>query len=248
MAILVLAMASPALSAQEDEGTLKTLFVMDLAAQNIKPEIAALVTSSISVSFEKLEIFQVRTATDVRQAMDIETQKEAMGCDTESCLAEIAGALGADYVAYGTVGSLGNSTLVTVNLYHHKESKSLGRERVQVEDQATLPSLMDQMVKDLLAGTDLAIVKAEPEEPEPSAFSSPLFWTGAGVFGLGAAAAAGLGIGAGVVHGTVSDGKADFADRDSAKGTGEMLVIGAAISGVVAAVGAGVAAVPLVME
>jgi hypothetical protein len=250
VAILVFAFSAPSF-AQDDvpkkESARPTVILMDLQPQNISPEIATLATQSLGVSFEKLDVFEVRTAGDVQQALDVEMKKEAMGCDAQSCLAEIAGALGADYVAYGTVGSLGNSTLVTVNLYHHAKAKSLGRQRVQVVDRAKLPELMDQMVADLLAETEFAI-GSKASSDDGSALSSPLFWTGTGAFVLGAAGATGLGIGAGMMHNTLTNTDESPEDRSDAKGTGELLVIGAAISGAVAAVGIGLAAMPLVME
>jgi hypothetical protein len=262
---LGLVLVSTPVMAQKAKSEKPTLILMDLQARNTDPDTAALVTASLGVSFEKTGVFQVRTASDVRGAMDLEAEKSAMGCDTDSCLAEIAGAMGASYVAHGTVGSLGKTTLVTVSLYHHAKAKSLGRQRVQVEDRGKLPQVMDEMVKELVADIELVALapdlKQEPtlpeedpafipgqEDQEASAFSSPLFWAGAGIFGLGAAGATGLGIGAGLLHEKVADAGADGGERASAQGTGELLVIGAAASGALALVGAGVAAIPMVME
>jgi hypothetical protein len=106
---------------------------------------------------------------------------------------------------------------------------------------------MDQMVADLLADTEFAVERPVSDEGD-SAFSSPLFWAGAGTFGLGAAAATAMGIGASMMHGTLTNTEETPEDRASAKGTGEILVIGAGISGAVAAIGIGLAAMPLVME
>jgi hypothetical protein len=230
-----------------------TLIILDLQARNTDKDMAALVTAVLGTSFEQTGIFQVRTESDVRQAMDFEADKESMGCDTDSCLAEIAGAMGAQFVAHGTVGALGNTTLVTVSLYEHAKAKSLGRERVQVEDKAKLPEKMDEMVKSLVAGTGLEVPEKEGQPDsevasEGGATSSPLFWTGAALLGVGAAAGIGLGIWAAMLHAEVADGSRPPEPREDARDQGFMVTLGAIGGGMVAILGGGLMAIPLMSE
>jgi hypothetical protein len=246
-----LSAALPARAQNADERL--TLIILDLQARNTDKDTAALVSEVLGTSFEKTGIFQVRTEADVQRALNLEANKEAFGCDTDSCLAEIAGAMGAQFVAHGTVGALGNTTLVTVSLYEHAKAKSLGRERIQVEDKGTLPAKMDEMVEKLVAGIE---VKRPDEQSDPgedneksaSASSSPLFWTGAVLLGIGGATAAGLGIWAAMLHAEVADGSGEPDLREQARSLGQMVTIGAIVSGVVAVFGGGLMAVPLLSE
>jgi hypothetical protein len=233
-----------------------TLIILDLQARNTNKDTAALVTEVLGTSFERTGIFQVRTEADVRRAIDLEAEKESLGCDTDSCLAEIAGAMGAAYVAHGTVGALDKTTLVTVSLYHHAKAKSLGRRRLQVEDKGTLPQKMDEMVKDLVEGLELPTnsaassagdVEVEEKVESGGATSSPLFWTGAVLFGVGAVTGVGAGIYAAMLHGQLADPNGP-PERDELRGTGQ-IVTGVAIGGaVLAVVGGGLMAIPLMSE
>ena len=50
--------------------------------------------------------FQVITPTDIGAALGLERQKHILGCTESSCLAEIGGAMGADYIVHGEMAAL----------------------------------------------------------------------------------------------------------------------------------------------
>ena len=57
------------------------------------------------------------------------------GCDegSTSCLAELAGAMGARLVLFGDLGKLGDTTVVSLNLFLSDQAQSAGRETVRVK-------------------------------------------------------------------------------------------------------------------
>ncbi len=60
----------------------------------------------------------LHTAAELRALADVEAARSVVGCDPEatSCLAELAGALGARYVVTGTIGKLGEHVVLQLSL------------------------------------------------------------------------------------------------------------------------------------
>src|SRR5690606_13720771 len=86
---------------------------------------------------------EVVAGDDLRRMADLEADRQALGCEADtSCLAELAGALDAEYVVYGQVGGLGGSILVTLNLFDVRRSRAAGRASLQVADAALLPQAL----------------------------------------------------------------------------------------------------------
>lgn len=180
--------------------------MLDLKPRNADPETARLVTELVAVALGRRPGMNVLTSEDLRGVAELEAEKAAFGCETNAaeCMAELAGALGAERVVFGSVGQLGDLFLVTLNFYDTVEARSLGRISVGVKDKAELPAEVDRAVEELLgeaaskAATGAAskpapeaASKAAPEaaskpvpEAAPSPFGSPLFFGGAGVAGI----------------------------------------------------------------
>ena len=69
---------------------------------------------------QQLKLFglSVSTASDISALLGLERQKQLMGCadDATSCVAEIAGALGADGLVKGTLGKFGPLYQINLNI------------------------------------------------------------------------------------------------------------------------------------
>lgn len=118
----------------------------------LSPEEAALFTSIVATAAEQQQSVDVLTSEDVRKAIQVEADKQSMGCDDEaSCLAEIAGAMGARAIIYGSVGELGELKLVTLNLYDTADGKSGGRVVVRGKTLEELSDTLEEKVTTLVA-------------------------------------------------------------------------------------------------
>lgn len=118
----------------------------------LSPEEAALFTSIVATAAEQQQSVDVLTSEDVRKAIQVEADKQSMGCDDEaSCLAEIAGAMGARAIIYGSVGELGELKLVTLNLYDTADGKSGGRVVVRGKTLEELSDSLEEKVTTLVA-------------------------------------------------------------------------------------------------
>ena len=64
--------------------------------------------------------FEVITPADIAAALGLERQRQLLGCSESSCLAELGGALGVDYVCRGTVSVLDQDSLISLSLIEPK--------------------------------------------------------------------------------------------------------------------------------
>lgn len=139
---LVLAALTPSLAWAEesaDEQATRVL-VLDFTATGIDENTAAMVGRVVASELARRSTLQVLSADDVRRALALEGEKQTLDCTTESCLGEIAGALGARLVVFGDVGALGDDVVVTLTLFdahqaatRHRVSRAMSPERTSAE-------------------------------------------------------------------------------------------------------------------
>jgi hypothetical protein len=151
------------------------VLVLDLEPSGVTPDVAKSIDALVlqGATVDGVEVLAER---DIRQLAELEAQKAEMGCDTSSCLAELAGALGAELVLFGSVGKLGGTTTVSLSLFDSKTTQ-IRRDSVNVEKLGALPREVPPRVRALVeAGLGRAEVRSGP---------NLLFWGGVGAIGLG---------------------------------------------------------------
>ena len=60
---------------------------------------------------------------DIREMIDLESQKQALGCEQESCLAELGGALGVPLLIVPSLGKLGGVYLLALKINDVENAK-----------------------------------------------------------------------------------------------------------------------------
>lgn len=125
-------------------------------AQNIKLASAGFKTVGIpeqqatffsdffAAELSKVSGYQVTTATELSGLLGLERQKELLGCNdqSESCAAELLGALGADAIITGTTAKVGNGFAVTVKISATRDGEQLAAASGELDDEsAVLPWL-----------------------------------------------------------------------------------------------------------
>lgn len=106
-----------------------TLAILDLEAGDgmTKPHAVAL-TDVITGEVGALSGCSVLSRADVRGVLSFEAEKQLLGCSSDSsCLAELAGALGADLLVTGSVSKIGGSTLLSLRMTDLKSLKVMRR-------------------------------------------------------------------------------------------------------------------------
>jgi hypothetical protein len=92
-------------------------------------EAVASLTGLVVAALSAESSFEVVASEDVRKQMELEAERQTAGCEaaSTSCLAEIAGALGARVVVYGSLGQLGETLVLTLNLFDSSDPSASGR-------------------------------------------------------------------------------------------------------------------------
>lgn len=158
---LLLALVSGAARANADEGAAPPetagepgparVLLLDLVSNGVEKDVIKTVESLLAVELSHYEALDVLSSADVRRALELETARQLAGCDEESCLEELAGALGADLVVYGDAGKLGSLLVVNLNLFDHTTLRSIGRVSVRASTLERLPKLLRPKLAELLA-------------------------------------------------------------------------------------------------
>ena len=248
--VMLSAFATQAEVAEEPLPVARTkIVILDLDSSGVEAAQAELLNGVVAQTLAPFERLEVVTTGDIRRVADLEAQKQALGCDQDSCLAEIAGALGAQYVIFGRVGQLDELILVQLNLFDADAAQPVAREEVRAR---SLDALVDRMgpattrlARSLLPAT--AVIEADMERDGSAADSaggsvltSAMRWGGAGLAGVGLVTGIAATVVAGIEAGVVSNDAESAKARNDGKVIGASAVIVAAASGAFAAIGLGV--------
>lgn len=96
--------------------------------------------------------YGVIAPADLDAMLGAERMKEALGCDSVSCYADIGGALNAQFLVSGSVSRLGSRIIVTLSMVDTKAQKVLSRGRAETENNEDLyMAAIEQAVSELIA-------------------------------------------------------------------------------------------------
>ncbi|HUU00123.1 MAG TPA: hypothetical protein VM425_01640 [Myxococcota bacterium] len=87
---------------------------------------------------------------DVRALLTAEQQKNLLGCSDESCMAELAGALGADWLIGGSVGRLEDLFVLTLQLIDARKARVTSRASVNLKSLKDATGKIGPLVDELL--------------------------------------------------------------------------------------------------
>ncbi len=115
------------LAALATEGKVERVAVLELAAANVDLATAQTLGEFFTAEVQKLG-FVVITTSEVATLLGYERQKQLLGCEeSSSCIAEIAGALGADLIATGSIGRVGETYALSLKALDARTGTSIGR-------------------------------------------------------------------------------------------------------------------------
>jgi TolB-like protein len=139
--------------------------------------------------------------SDITSLLGFERERQLLGCSQDtSCLAELGGALGVDYLLIGSVGRVGTLLRLDLKLVEARRARVLGRSGVSLQDKAEL------LVEATQNGVRALLRQLTPEAPlaRPSGLAGPSRWPAWVTLGVGGAALA-AGLTAGVMAKTEYD-------------------------------------------
>jgi hypothetical protein len=101
--------------------------VLDVTVEGgADPTMQGQLTGRIADLVGRRENVTVIAPDDIRAILEKEAQKQLLGCDDQSCLAEIGGALGADVLLKGRVSKLEDGYAMTLSAVNAHDASPLG--------------------------------------------------------------------------------------------------------------------------
>jgi len=201
-ALLVGAGSPPAVPAQRT-----SILILPIEGKGgVTKDSADLTTQLLASEIQQYQGFRVVTFAELQSMMTAEMMKQLAACESNSCAAEVAGALNADEIVVGHLGKVGDAYVLSVTRIRSRDASVLGRasDRVESASEALLLERMPALVSDVMSGASKTAVVANSEvthfrrgaatPPEESASLPPwrLGLRAVGAFGLVAAAAVAL--------------------------------------------------------
>jgi hypothetical protein len=98
--------------------------------------------------------------SDMAAMIDLEAQKQALGCDEESCLAELGGALGVPYMLAAHLAKIGSRYVVTMKVISIEETKVVVRQVGTAKNEDGLLDVVDSLLGKVM---DSLLGKAAPK-------------------------------------------------------------------------------------
>jgi hypothetical protein len=122
-AALLLLLTQPLLA-----GTAQRIVVMDFKVEgDANPAVGTQLTARVAELIARRPEVSVVAPDEVRAMLANEANKQRAGCGEASCLAEIAGALGADLLVSGSVGKIGDAWSVSLAAIDARKVRTLNR-------------------------------------------------------------------------------------------------------------------------
>ncbi|MEK7703944.1 MAG: PEGA domain-containing protein [Myxococcota bacterium] len=91
--------------------------VMDLRGTSDLPnEVISSLTATVAETLDGLGAFKAISTQEIQQLLSYQATKQMLGCDDVSCIAEIGGALGADYLVTGGITLVGDLYVTQLQL------------------------------------------------------------------------------------------------------------------------------------
>jgi TolB-like protein len=234
---LVIAAAGPALAADGAPRRKIKVAVMEIRPLGADTHMADLLSEVALTEVGAMDRIEAIGRSDIESILGFEKQKKMFGCTEEaSCLAEIGGALGVEFVIVGSLGRIGALNRLDVKLVETSKGRVRARTGESVEGreeklvsavQRAVHRLLDPLVAPagaalpppVVAAPALSEPKPEPEKkkeeeaPKAAGFSRKTWGYTVGAVGLAA-------IAGGAVSGLSA--KAAYDDEKAAAAAGDL--------------------------
>jgi hypothetical protein len=106
--------SAPASTPAAAPATQIKLAVYEFGSRGVPPRVARIVTDSVVAELRKYQRLNTIGMDEVADMLSHEASKQMLGCTEDSCLAEIAGALGVDELITGSVSLVGATSVLNV--------------------------------------------------------------------------------------------------------------------------------------
>jgi TolB-like protein len=149
---------------------------------------AQVLTEKLSTDLSKTGRFELISETEIGSMLGFERQKTLLGCTEASCLAEIGGALGCDYLLIGTLGRLGEQMRFDLKIADARRNQIVARDGALVASVSKLASVERTVLQSVLAQLGGPAARSAPvagvEEGASESGLGPWLLMGGGAAGM----------------------------------------------------------------
>ena len=112
-----------------DLGVNPRIAVMDFTSSGIEKEIAETLTDVVTVELKQFENLTIISRKEISAMLSFEGYKQQVGCEGDTCFAEIGAALGVGYLVVGHVGQVEDTYIITMKVMNIRKARIIGREQ-----------------------------------------------------------------------------------------------------------------------
>lgn len=150
---------------------------------DVSADTARAVTAAVTEQVGRIGVFRVISSQDLTSLLGLERQRQLTGCGDSSCLQELGGALGAQYVLSGDVTQVGKALQLTMQTVDAVTVRPLGRTARLVPDVEALYADLRTAVAEA-TGTPAPRPKAPSPVPAVLAVGGGLLLSAGGLVAL----------------------------------------------------------------
>jgi hypothetical protein len=129
--------------------------VLDLKPMGVSPMVVATLTNVLANRLDMLNKYQVTSMEDVRNMLDLDATRIALGCDDLDCTSAVGKSLGVDLVVSGSVARLGLDMLISVQRVNPTSGKAEVRAERKVRLKGGSPDSAMREIAAEISGIDI---------------------------------------------------------------------------------------------
>jgi len=231
----------PSTASEPSSSEVPSVLVLNLEAAHVDEVTVKILDGMIESAVARQRGLRVVSSGEIARIIEIEGNKQALGCLQDSCLSELAGAMGTRYVLFGHVAPLGETLVMQLRLFDSQSLVMVAREELKGASPDVLATAIPPAVDTLFASVATRAEVEAVEEDEVPAMAWVLLGSGgavillAGVVVVGSAAIATYGFV------TLTDATASRASKDMVVNLMTPSVVGVVVGGALAAGGGALA-------
>lgn len=138
-------------NADAQKNRLRTLVMGLTPRRGVDPTLANVLTDAVVGVYAEQKSRAVLSRADIAKLIDLESEKQALNCDEDSCLAEIGAAMDVDRIIHGTIDKVGNSYVIAMAEIDARSVETIARVTQKIDaDESLAFDTATELAKKLL--------------------------------------------------------------------------------------------------